>query len=160
MIQECVTEPELSNVFNGRYFVANLWHPIKGPNQDWPLALCDLSSLNPDQDLEVADYVSPTSSREHCMVYARNAHRWWYLSNQKTTESFLFRQHDSSKGKTSGKQTLSTTRTTFGISISCYLHSGFARCSPCCILEPVLRAGDAERESRVYFACLLSVMNT
>ncbi|EFX00240.1 methyltransferase [Grosmannia clavigera kw1407] len=79
-----------------------VWHPIKGPNQDWPLALCDLSTVNSDKDLEIADYVTPKRSREHCMVYFRNHHRWWYMSRQRVTEALLFRQHDSEQGDKSG----------------------------------------------------------
>ena len=82
---------------------SSLWHPLNGPNEDWPLALCDLATMNAESDLEVADYVTPTTSREHCMVYARDGHRWWYMSQQKSTEAFLFRQHDSTQGETSGK---------------------------------------------------------
>ena len=79
-----------------------MWHPLKGPNQDWPLALCDVSTLEPQQDLEVADYVTEATNREHCLAYARDAHRWWYLNHQETTEAFLFRQYDSDKGIKSG----------------------------------------------------------
>lgn len=68
------------------------------------MAFCDVSTLDPRTDLEVSDYVTPTTSREHCMVYARSTHRWWYLSHQKTTEAFVFRQYDSRKGPTSGKK--------------------------------------------------------
>lgn len=96
-------QPLFSYNLLSRYsFFFSLWHPIKGPNQDWPLALCDLETLNPQRDLEVADYVSTTTSREHCMVYARDYHHWWYMSNQKTTEAILFRHHHSEKGETSG----------------------------------------------------------
>jgi len=93
---------QASALLKGNYIVANVWHPLKGPNQDWPLALCDAATLDPERDLEVADYVTETTNREHCLVYRRNTHRWWYLSHQKITEAFLFRQYDSRKGTTSG----------------------------------------------------------
>lgn len=82
----------------------SVWHPLKGPNQDWPLALCDASTLDSDKDLEIADYVTETANREHCLAYARAEHRWWYLSHQKPTEAYMFRQYDSSKGIKSGKE--------------------------------------------------------
>jgi hypothetical protein len=94
--------PQASAVLKGKYLVANVWHPLKGPNDDWPLALCDVAALDPQRDLEVADYVTETTSREHCLLYARDTHRWWYLSHQKTTEALLFRQYDSNEGDTSG----------------------------------------------------------
>jgi hypothetical protein len=60
--------------------VSSIWHPLKGPNQDWPLALCDVTTLDPQRDLEIADYVTPLTNREHCLVYARDTCNWWYLS--------------------------------------------------------------------------------
>jgi hypothetical protein len=59
--------------------------------------------VDPAADLEMTDFVTPTTSREHCMVYNRDAHKWWYLSHQKNTEAYLFRQHDSEKADPSGK---------------------------------------------------------
>ncbi|KAK7912200.1 hypothetical protein PG985_014681 [Apiospora marii] len=82
--------------------ISSLWHPLEGPNQDWPLALCDATSLDSENDLEVTDYVTTTNNREHCMVYNREGHRWWYLSHQEVTEAFIFRQYDSSLGLSSG----------------------------------------------------------
>lgn len=58
--------------------------------------------MDSEKDLEVADYVTAATNREHCLLYARDIHKWWYLSSQKTTEAFLFRQYDSEKGAKSG----------------------------------------------------------
>lgn len=102
LVRECLSEKEADSVLKNRYMIVNVWHPLKGPNQDWPLALCDSASLDPERDLEVADYITETASREHCFLYARDSHRWWYLSNQETTEAFIFRQYDSEKGILSG----------------------------------------------------------
>jgi len=99
LIQERIGR-RAADIFKSHYIIANVWHPLRGPNQDWPLALCDAATVDAQKDLEVADYVTPTTNREHYLVYAREAHRWWYLSRQKTTEAFLFCQHDSGKGAT------------------------------------------------------------
>jgi hypothetical protein len=74
-----------------------------------------VATLNPQRDLEVADYVTETTSREHCFVYARDTHHWWYLSHQKTTEALLFRQYDSNEGDTSGKRLSSFSGPSFNL---------------------------------------------
>ncbi|KAF4488017.1 hypothetical protein FAGAP_11127 [Fusarium agapanthi] len=101
LIQECLGN-EASKIFTGTYIFANVWHPLSGTNQDWPLAICDASTVDQQRDVEVADYVTTITSREHCMVYARETHRWWYLSDQKATEGLVFRQYQSDKGLASG----------------------------------------------------------
>ncbi|KAH7265629.1 uncharacterized protein BKA55DRAFT_535553 [Fusarium redolens] len=101
LIQECLGE-DASEIFAGKYIFANVWHPLKGTNQDWPLGVCDASTVDQERDVEVADYVTTTTSREHCMVYARETHQWWYLSDHKATEGLLFRQYQSDKGLASG----------------------------------------------------------
>ncbi|KAL9028781.1 MAG: hypothetical protein Q9196_002904 [Gyalolechia fulgens] len=94
---------QASEILRGKYLVANVWHPLKGPNQDWPLALCDVSSLDPQRDLEIADYVTETTNRENCLAYTHANHRWWYLSNQEATEAYMFCQYDSERGIKSGR---------------------------------------------------------
>ncbi|KAF5969745.1 CmcJ-like methyltransferase [Fusarium bulbicola] len=101
LIQECLGN-EASEIFAGRYIFANVWHPLSGINQDWPLAICDASTVDQQRDVEVADYVTTITSREHCMVYDRDTHRWWYLSDHKATEGLVFRQYQSDKGLASG----------------------------------------------------------
>ncbi|KAF2238371.1 hypothetical protein EV356DRAFT_507472 [Viridothelium virens] len=78
------------------------WRPIHGPNRDWPLALCDAQTVNVNLDGEVSDYVTPFKSREHCVLYHRENHRWYYLSDQEIGEGLLFRQYDSGLGNGSG----------------------------------------------------------
>ncbi|KAH8593087.1 hypothetical protein B0O99DRAFT_688988 [Bisporella sp. PMI_857] len=52
--------------------------------RDWPLALCDLSSIDPDKDLEMADTVFDVRDE------------------QKTAEITIFRRYDSNIGHGSG----------------------------------------------------------
>ena len=41
--------------------VLSVWKPLKGPVQDWPLAMCDPRSIKPETDLEPCDLVYPGS---------------------------------------------------------------------------------------------------
>lgn len=83
----------------------SVWKPLKGPVRDWPLALCDISSIDPDKDLEMTDTVFDTGRyivQENYQMYHRQYHRWFYLSEQETSEITIFRQYDSKIGHGSG----------------------------------------------------------
>ncbi|KAF2106425.1 putative CmcJ-like methyltransferase [Lophiotrema nucula] len=86
----------------GRYLYVTVWRPLKGPNQDWPLAVCDAASVDPENDLEAADYVSKDEVTENYLAYFRPHHRWFYVSNQSSNEAIVFRQHDSKQVLPSG----------------------------------------------------------
>lgn len=93
---------EQTNTHRALTHSLRLWRPLVGPNDDWPLALCDSASVQPEFDLEIADYVTELSCREHCHLYYRQAHTWWYLSAQQSNEAFLLRHFDSTKNPISG----------------------------------------------------------
>ncbi|KUJ18844.1 uncharacterized protein LY89DRAFT_732386 [Mollisia scopiformis] len=92
-------------ILSGRYQYVDVWKPLKGLVRDWPLALRDLSSIDPDKDLEMADTVFDIGEYEVQQNYQMNhrpQHRWFYLSEQKTDEITIFRQYDSEIGHGSG----------------------------------------------------------
>jgi len=35
--------------------ITNVWRPLLGPNDDWPLALCDYTSIDSEHDIAIAD---------------------------------------------------------------------------------------------------------
>jgi hypothetical protein len=73
----------------------SVWKPLRGPLHDWPLALCDASSLDADNDLIPADIVYPTYVAENLQVHYNSNQRWHYLSGQKPSEVLIFREVDS-----------------------------------------------------------------
>jgi len=92
-------------VLAGHYQYVHVWKPLNGPIKDWPLAFCDSSSVEPYMDLEPCDSVNDDeryNAEETYQVYYRSHYRWLYLSDQKTNELALFRQHDSKLGPGSG----------------------------------------------------------
>ncbi len=91
----------------GLLTLASIWKPLKGPVRDWPLALCDASSVNPEQDLEPADLVYADYVIENCQVYRTLAQKWYYLRDQTPSEALVFRQTDSDSAVGAGKFTLS-----------------------------------------------------
>ena len=74
--------------------LCSIWKPLKGPVQDWPLALCDASSIE-KEDLVPCDIVSSTEVTENVILHFNSGQRWHYLSNQLPSELLVFRQIDS-----------------------------------------------------------------
>lgn len=62
--------------------------------QDWPLALCDASSIE-KEDLVPCDIVSSAEITENVILHYNSGQRWHYLSNQLPSELLVFRQIDS-----------------------------------------------------------------
>lgn len=73
---------------------ASIWKPLKGPVQDWPLTLCDTSSVE-KEDLVPCDIVSSAEVTENMILRFNHGQRWHYLSNQLPSELLVFRQMDS-----------------------------------------------------------------
>lgn len=77
-----------------RHAIVNFWRPISYPVQTWPLALCDASSIQPDDllptDLVYADKVGETYS----LVHNPN-HRWFYFPRLTPDEVLLLKIYDS-----------------------------------------------------------------
>lgn len=69
-------KPFIARMILTELFIS-VWRPLHGPNDDYPLALCDLATVDQQQDLEIADYVTPKLNREHCLLYENEKHRWW-----------------------------------------------------------------------------------
>jgi len=93
-----------SSILQSHYQYVHAWKPLKGPVKDWPLALCDASSVNPLLDFEPADVNvdADGNSEENFQIYYREEYQWFYLSEQTREEVWVFRQHDSRMGYGSG----------------------------------------------------------
>ncbi|KAF7502205.1 hypothetical protein GJ744_006746 [Endocarpon pusillum] len=72
----------------------NIWKPLRGPLNDWPLAVCDTTSVNPTKDFEYADLLYPEFVTENCQVYFSPEYKWYYLSNHEIDELIVFKQSD------------------------------------------------------------------
>ncbi|KAK0727160.1 hypothetical protein B0T26DRAFT_119283 [Lasiosphaeria miniovina] len=92
-----LNDPEkASRLAEGNFMYLNVWKPLKGPVREWPLALCDASSVD-SSDLREHDTVfDPSTARENLMVHFNANQRWYYLSEQLPSELWVFRQCDSS----------------------------------------------------------------
>jgi hypothetical protein len=86
---------EAEQLLRGRVQVINLWRPIRGPLRDAPLAVCDASSVAPD-DLVPADLVYRDRVGETYGVTYNPEHRWYYVPDMQPDEALLLKCYDSS----------------------------------------------------------------
>jgi len=77
------------------YDIINVWRPLVGPNDDWPLALCDFTSIDPEHDLAAADLLHVNRVAENQLLYHNNQHRWYYVQAQEPDDLIVFRNVDS-----------------------------------------------------------------
>ncbi len=77
-----------------RYVEMNIWRPIKGPVQAWPLAVCDAGSVAP-QDLVPSERRYPDRVGEIYAVRYNARHRWFYFPEMQQDEVLLIKCFDS-----------------------------------------------------------------
>lgn len=85
---------EAEALLRGRVQVINLWRPITGPLQDFPLAVADARSV-PFSDLVAQDLIYPHRVGETYGVLYSPGHRWHYLRDMQAGEALLLKCYDS-----------------------------------------------------------------
>jgi hypothetical protein len=86
---------EADELLRGRVQVINVWRPIRGPLKDTPLAVCDASTVKPEQ-LVPSDLVYKDRVGETYGVTFDPRHRWFYAPDMQTDEALLLKCYDSS----------------------------------------------------------------
>ena len=71
----------------------SIWRVLKGPNNDWPLALCDFQSVDP-ADAVLNDVLHEDSVGENELLYKDGGHKWYYLQDQQVDDLIVFRNND------------------------------------------------------------------
>lgn len=74
--------------------MCSIWRPFNGPVLEWPLAICDGSSVDPNKLIET-DHVRRQYAG--CTLYALSdpKMRFYYMQNQEDNEVLLFKNFDS-----------------------------------------------------------------
>lgn len=83
-------------LLRGRFAFVNVWRPIRGPLQDWPLALCDARSMQ-QSDFVATDFIYPTRVGETYAVTHADRHRWFYFPDMRRDEALLIKCYDSDR---------------------------------------------------------------
>lgn len=76
----------------------SFWRVLKGPSNDWPLAVCDYRSIDVEHDTIANDIVVAhgSGSIENALLHFNQQHEWFYKSDMNTDDVIIFRQVDSS----------------------------------------------------------------
>lgn len=82
------------------------WRPLRGPVLDWPLGVCDTTSVNSASDLVPTDNIWSYAALETYNVFHNPDHSWYYVSNQTSEDVILFKGFDSAEGVPTCKRTL------------------------------------------------------
>ena len=93
-----------------RFIASSLWRTFSEPPQDWPLAVCESTSVRADEGVPNTMFVVDQLPSEAQMLgempgedqvpaaaifrYSP-AHRWWYFSNMTREEVIMVKFHDS-----------------------------------------------------------------
>lgn len=93
-----------------RFILFSLWRVLSDPPQDWPLALCEASSVDDDEGVsnvkvdvdEIPPYerrFDPIPGEEEMVaatIFFHNPnHRWWYFPDMTKDEVVFIKFHDS-----------------------------------------------------------------
>ncbi len=78
------------------------WRPLRDAVVDWPLAICDSRTFDPELDSLAADVVYPDSLSEDVLVHHNTEQNWYYYPEQTPDELLLFRGLDSKEGLAAG----------------------------------------------------------
>jgi len=81
----------------GRFQIINVWRPLVDPVEDYPLALCDARSLDPE-DLIDSERRAPNHIGEIQLAVHAPEQRWFYYSQMRPPEVLLFKTYDSIQG--------------------------------------------------------------
>ncbi|MGJ4931577.1 CmcJ/NvfI family oxidoreductase [Bradyrhizobium sp. HKCCYLS2038] len=85
-----------------RFQILNVWRPLVIPVRNYPLALCDYQTLNPERDLISTRRLLPewmhelwVQDREGYSLKHHPNHRWYYWRHLTPDEAIVFKCHDS-----------------------------------------------------------------
>ncbi|KXT00841.1 hypothetical protein AC578_982 [Pseudocercospora eumusae] len=84
-----------------RFQWVNVWKPLRGPVNDWPLCFCDPATIDV-QDMETTDMVYPDYFTENLSLRFNSAQKWYYLSDHQPDEIIIFKQSDSDPSAVGG----------------------------------------------------------
>ncbi|KAI1841739.1 hypothetical protein JX266_012107 [Neoarthrinium moseri] len=77
------------------YDLINAWTVLRGPNNDWPLAVCDFNSIDSAADCIANDIIHENSVGENSLLFNSDRHRWYYLADQRPDDLIVFRNSNS-----------------------------------------------------------------
>lgn len=81
---------------NSTYKLFGIWIPLSHEVNDWPLALCDGSSVSLENDLVETGIIRTSYQGANMYMIYREEHKWYFLHKQQIDEVLTFKQFDAS----------------------------------------------------------------
>ncbi|KAJ5626533.1 7 alpha-cephem-methoxylase [Penicillium herquei] len=94
-LRQCKGEEAMEVLKNRRWRIINVWRPLSNSIVDYPLAVCDGSTVPADK-LVAVDHIRKHHIGESFYPLQCEGYRWYYLSRQAPNEVLLFKTYDSS----------------------------------------------------------------
>ncbi|KAE9378879.1 hypothetical protein N431DRAFT_460204 [Stipitochalara longipes BDJ] len=85
------------HLLKGRIRIINVWRPLVNSVSDWPLAICDGTTVSPD-DLVEADHVRRNYIGSTVYLKHNSSQKFYYMNGQRKDEVLIFKNFDSKKG--------------------------------------------------------------
>ena len=85
---------EADKLTENRFAIINIWRSIRGPVRNFPLAMCDASSVSKD-DLVSVPRISKDRVGTVQMATFNPSHHWCYFPLMQIDEALLFKVYDS-----------------------------------------------------------------
>lgn len=85
---------EADELLRGRYRIINVWRPLNGPVESFPLAVADSATVR-DEDLVGIQHRYPDRTGETAGVKHHEGQRWWYWSGMGNDDRLLLKCFDS-----------------------------------------------------------------
>ena len=98
-VRELVGDAEADELLKHRYAFINVWRPVRGPIEEFPLAVCDAKSMTL-KDFVATDLKYRDRTGEVYSVAYNPAHRWFYFPRMRTDEALLLKCFDSDERRT------------------------------------------------------------
>ena len=97
-VKEVLGDEEAEKVLHNHFQIINVWKPL-GPNPivNTPLTICDYQTLDINHDIHVSEVRGSNNSVAIYIVsnHAKDNQKWYYTSNMKSDEMFVFKIFDS-----------------------------------------------------------------
>jgi hypothetical protein len=87
---------EAEALLKRRFAIVQVWRPIRLPIETAPLAMCDGTTIAPD-DMVVAERRYPDRVGQTYAVRYNPQHRWYWLPKMRREEAYVFKVYDSAK---------------------------------------------------------------
>ena len=98
-VRELMGDAAADELLKHRFAFINVWRPVRGPIEEYPLAVCDARSMTL-KDFVATDLKYRDRTGEVYSVAYNPAHRWFYFPRMRPEEALLLKCYDSDEQRT------------------------------------------------------------